>query len=140
MLAGFECIDRDGGVAGVRGADVDGFDFVHREEIVVIFEDFGAFDAVFAGRFFSAFADDVAECDHLDIFDGFQTGEVFPVCNAAAADDTDFHRSHVSFLRLLCVRCTRQEVDSTSIAYPAGECNPFFERQSKMSAQKRAVF
>ena len=96
MLARFERVYCDERMRAVRGADMNALDALILEQLSVIGIDLCALDAEFLCRLYGSLLNDIAESNHLGLFDFFERGHMLAVGDSAAADDaySDFS-SHI---------------------------------------------
>ena len=96
MLARFERVYCNERMRAVRSADMNAFNALVLEQLSVIRIDFCALDAEFLCRLYGSLLNDIAESDHLGLFDFFERGHMLAVGDSAAADDaySDFS-SHI---------------------------------------------
>ena len=93
MLTRFECVNSYEAVAAVGSENVNDFDIVHFENVMVIGEDLRVRCTVYFGSLLCFFFDNVAERYHLNVGEFLESGKVLAVCNTAASDYTDFYDS-----------------------------------------------
>ena len=96
MLARFERVYCDERMRAVRSADMNAFNALVLEQLSVIRIDFCALNAELLCRLYGSLINDIAESDHLGLFDFFERGHMLAVGDSAAADDaySDFS-SHI---------------------------------------------
>ena len=96
MLARFERVYCNERMRAVGGADMNALDALVLEQLSVIRIDFCALDAELLCRLYGSLLNDIAESNHLGLFDFFERGHMLAVGDSAAADDaySDFS-SHI---------------------------------------------
>ena len=96
VLARFERVYCDERMRAVGGADMDALYALILEQLSVIGIDLCALDAELLCRLYGSLLNDIAESDHLGLFDFFERGHMLAVGDSAAADDaySDFS-SHI---------------------------------------------
>ena len=93
VLSGVQRIHRDETVRAVGRQDMHDLDLRVGKQFLIVGVHLGFGRSVFFRRLFGSLPEDVAEGDHLHTFHLFQRRHVLAVCDAAASDDADLHRS-----------------------------------------------